>query len=174
MRGPVIECQRYGFCARMLERFEEREGVEIIDRGCRAFQTELRDVLGLQVRHRGRDRCAQIGVKRKAAVTLPCLVGIEVFVRYAAIPEGFPVKADQVSLVGTSNFRIEREHHEVCQVSDALMALQHLPVEETGLPVQEVQVAEVRVAVNQRKRAVRPVVLERFALLVDLAGATPY
>ena len=54
------------------------------------------------------------------------------------------------------------------------MALQHLPVEETGLPVHEVQVAEVRVAVNQRERAVRPVVLERFALLVDLAGATPY
>ena len=55
MRGAVMEAQPYGFCARMLERFEEREGVEVIDRGCRPFQTELRDVLGLQVRHRGRD-----------------------------------------------------------------------------------------------------------------------
>ena len=157
----------------MLERFEQREGAEVIDRGRRPFQTELRDVPRLQVRHRGRDGRAEVSVKREAAVVLPCPVAIEVVVRYAAVSEGFLVQADQLSLMGSSDFGIEREHREIRHVSNALMALQDLPVEETGLPVDEVQVAEVRIAVNQCERAVGPVAFERFALLVNLVGAAP-
>ena len=76
--------------------------------------------------------------------------------------------------MGSADLRFERKHHEVRQISDALMALQDLPVEEAGFSVDEVQVAEVRVPVNQGERTACPIVLQRFALLVNLTGTAPY